>query len=503
MIAKIKIYTLLIVAPLVCFSCLDKYPDDSILAEDALNTVDEIDQASYGLYSGFKSGALYSGYLALLPDIQADLVYAVNGYSNTYGNIWRWDILSTNEEVESVYAALYGIIARANFLLDKAEALLPKLIEDSDINVVELCQGEAYMARAIAYSELIKLFCKSYESDEDAKNELGVVLIHHYDSDEPVKRSSLYDSYQMVLDDLDKAAELLYVGDYDGVLYDYTYFCEFAAYALRSRVALYMKDYDAAIEYATKVIDSGYYFLTNANDYSYSSYYDDYQYMWATGHSTETIWKIGFTTTSYGGALGTVFFNYDYVAFYPDYVPAYWFIDSFTTYDDRPNSLFSYQTTGYSHQLYWPLLAKYYGESDFWDYGIACMVQPKVFRLSEQYLIRAEAYTQQGNLSKAAEDITTMRKARYYSGYSTSFTSQDDAMDVIESERVKELYMEGFRLQDLKRWHKGFKREPQEESLSNGSSLEIQAEDPLFVWPIPSHELESPGADIEPNESNK
>ena len=68
---------------------------------------------------------------------------------------------------------------------------------------------------------------------------------------------------------------------------------------------------------------------------------------------------------------------------------------------------------------------------------------------------------------------------------------------------MKELYMEGFRLMDLKRWHKGFERKPQSQSLTNGSSLKVEKDAPLFVWPIPQHELESPGADIEPNESNK
>jgi hypothetical protein len=79
----------------------------------------------------------------------------------------------------------------------------------------------------------------------------------------------------------------------------------------------------------------------------------------------------------------------------------------------------------------------------------------------------------------------------------------DNAMEIIEQERVKELYMEGFRLQDLKRWGKGFERTPQDQSLANGSSLKVAADNPLFVWPIPQHELESPGADIEPNKSNK
>ena len=31
----------------------------------------------------------------------------------------------------------------------------------------------------------------------------------------------------------------------------------------------------------------------------------------------------------------------------------------------------------------------------------------------------------------------------------------------------------------------------------------VLSDNPLFVWPIPQHEIESPGADIEPNESNR
>ena len=128
---------------------------------------------------------------------------------------------------------------------------------------------------------------------------------------------------------------------------------------------------------------------------------------------------------------------------------------------------------------------------------------PKVFRLSEQYLIRAEAYVQQGDYNNAGKDITRLREKRYSSyGGSTSMTA-DNAMEIIEQERVKELYMEGFRLHDLKRWHKGFEREPQEQSLSNGSSLKVAADDPRFVWPIPQHELDAPGSEIAPNESNK
>jgi len=503
------LYTFLLTVAISVSSCLDKYPEDAILADKAITTIDEADQAVVGIYSSFLSGALYSGYLTLLPDIQTDLVYAVNGYTNTYGDIWRWnDILATNSQIESVYAALYTVIGRCNFLLDNAEVMRKTMTDDDAIDRLDIYCGEAYFARALAYSELIKQFCKSYEGDAEAKNELGVVLRTRYYSDEPIKRASLYDSYQQVLSDLELAEEALSLGDdydiaVDGYMYNSTYFNEFTVCALRARIALYMKKYDEAIEYATRVIDSGHYFLSSATQL-YDSQYSYYQYMWTSDNSTEVIWKIGFTPTSYGGALGRVFFNYDYSSMKPDYVPAQWVLSLYDSNDLRYSTFFQTFTTGHTHGLTWPLLAKYWGNEGLYNEAQLLHVSmPKVFRLSEQYLIRAEAYVQTGDYSKAGKDITTLRKARYSSYGGSTALSKDNAMTIVEEERVKELYMEGFRLMDLKRWHKGFERTPQEQSLENGSSLVVEKDDPLFVWPIPQHEIESPGADIEPNESNK
>lgn len=506
---KNLLYTFLLALALSVSSCLDKYPENAILADDAITTIDEADQAVIGIYSSFLSGALYSGYLTLLPDIQTDLVYAVNGYTNTYGDIWRWnDILATNSQIESVYAALYTVIGRCNFLLDNAENMRKKMTDDDALDRLDVYCGEAYFARALAYSELIKQFCKAYESDADAQNELGVVLRTHYYSDEPIKRASLYDSYQQVLSDLEHAEKALALGDdydiaVDGYMYNSTYFNEYTVCALRARIALYMKKYDEAIKYSTNVIDSGHYFLSSATQL-YDSQYSYYQYMWTSDNSTEVIWKIGFTSTSYGGALGQVFFNYDYNSMKPDYVPAQWVLSLYDSNDLRYSTFFQTFTTGHTHGLTWPLLAKYWGNEGLYNEAQLLHVSmPKVFRLSEQYLIRAEAYVMNEDFAKAGKDITTLRKARYSTYGTSTAISKDNAMKIVEEERVKELFMEGFRLMDLKRWHKGFERTPQEQSLENGSSLVVEKDDPLFVWPIPQHEIESPGAEIEPNESNK
>ena len=95
-----------------------------------------------------------------------------------------------------------------------------------------------------------------------------------------------------------------------------------------------------------------------------------------------------------------------------------------------------------------------------------------------------------------------MRTKRFANGAGAITVGANNWQETISQERVRELYMEGFRLNDLKRWHMGFERKPQSCTLPEGSSLKIEADDPRFVWPIPRHELESPGAEIEPNESN-
>ena len=318
------------------------------------------------------------------------------------------------------------------------------------------------------------------------------------------KRATLKESYEFVLKDLDKATEYLKVDeDEKGDLYDNIFFCEYACHALRARVSLYMHRWDDAIKYASKVINSKRYVLASCTQKIGSTSY--YQYQWTAGKSTEGIWKVGFTINSFGGALGTVFSNYNFQTFRPDYVPAKWVINSYDNNDLRAPAIFATKVTGYEHALEWPLLTKYFGDEEFRRNNILHVHQPTVLRLSEQYLIRAEAYAMNEEYTKAGKDITTLRTARYSSYGGNTALSKSNAMDVIEAERVKELYMEGFRLNDLKRWHKGFARKVSDQPAANfvQSSLKVEKDDPLFVWPIPQHELEAPGSEIEPNESNK
>ena len=480
-------------------ACLEKYPGDFILEGDSMETLNDAEQLLTGIYTAYMSGALYSGYLTLCPDIQADLVYAVQGNSNQYGTLWQWDIRSTNSEIEAVYGSLYTIIGRCNFYLDQVEALRATLTDDEEIQYLDYYTGEVHCARALAYSELIKCFCKAYDP-ATAEDELGVVLADTYFGAKPSKRASLYDSYQFVLDDLKKAEELL---DDENNGFDSPYFTNAAAHAIHARVALYMQDWDTAISESTILIDSDAFALASARS-QVSTTQSFLDYLWTNDTSYENIWRIGYTSTSYGAPQGSVFLNFtnDYYYYYPDYVPAQWALDLYGAGDMRYNAYFAQLQTGYTHQLTWPLLVKYYGNESLMANLIYHVNMPKPLRLAEQYLIRAEAYCNQGNYPKGSADLTTLRQSRYSNGGNITVNASS-WQQTISDERVRELFMEGFRLNDLKRWNKGFKRTPQSQTQAEGSSIEIKAGDPLFVWPIPKHELASPGSQIQPNESNR
>ena len=480
-------------------SCLEKLPGDYILEEDAMKSFEDAEQVLTGIYTAYMSSALYSGYLTICPDIQADFVYAVQGNTNTFGNLWQWDIRSTNAEVEAVYAALYRVVGRCNFYLDQVGELRESLTDDDTIKYLDYYTGEVYCARALAYSELIKCFCKAYDP-ATANDELGVVLADTYFGDKPQQRASLYDSYQFVLSDLDKAEQML---DEENDYFDAAYFTQAAAHAIHARVALYMQDWDAAIKESTILIESDDFALATARSYvtSTQTFLD---YLWTNDTSYENIWRIGYTETSYGGAQGSVFLNFttDYTYYYPDYVPAQWVLDLYGSGDMRYDAYFAQAQTGYSHQLTWPLLKKYFGNESLMAKMIYHVNMPKPLRLAEQYLIRAEAYCNKGSYSAASADLSALRQTRYSSGGNITVT-EANWLETISDERVRELYMEGFRLHDLKRWGKGFERTPQSQTQSEGSSLKIEAGDPLFVWPIPNHEIVSPGSQIQPNESNR
>ena len=72
-----------------------------------------------------------------MPDIQTDLVYAVKGYTNIIGDVWRNEILAINKQVEYVYGGLYTVIGRCNFVLDNIAAVEANTSDDEQLDKLD------------------------------------------------------------------------------------------------------------------------------------------------------------------------------------------------------------------------------------------------------------------------------------------------------------------------------------------------------------------------------
>ena len=137
MLRNIKFRLSALAVLLLATSCLDKYPESAIPEKDAMKTFADAEQTLTGIYATFKSSSLFSGRLTLLPDIQADLVYAVEGNSNQFGNFWRWDVRPTDLDLEGVYADLYTVISRCNFFLERIDEVMRNEISDDNLEELE------------------------------------------------------------------------------------------------------------------------------------------------------------------------------------------------------------------------------------------------------------------------------------------------------------------------------------------------------------------------------
>jgi starch-binding outer membrane protein, SusD/RagB family len=116
-------------------------------------------------------------------------------------------------------------------------------------------------------------------------------------------------------------------------------------------------------------------------------------------------------------------------------------------------------------------------------------VDMPLFRLSEMYLIYAEAVLRggQGSDASALGYINAIR-TRAYKGTSGNINSSDLTLDFILEERARELYWEGFRRTDLIRYNKfteGTYLWPWKGGVGSGTGVSANRK----LYPIPSRDI--------------
>ena len=471
-------------------SCnMDLFPPDTIGQDNAITTVSDVEALQTGMNVHLRSIA--SGGFITYADVQTDQFHATTTYGNNGGTVYRWTFTAEESMFNSVFLSGYYVISNANFFLNKIENIdVATLGEDAD-RVVNATKGLAFFNRAYAMNMLAERFCPAYVDDETAKNSLGLSIVRTYSpTSDPTSypgRSDLYTTYQAILEDIDSAAVYITTTgtpDSPQVTAD-------AIKGLRTRVLLNMFKYEEAAELASELI--------GLNRYNLISDADEYASMWVNDDGRESIMQ--FTASMTNNELpASNSFNYlmfdkatgQYTSYY---LPESGILSLYDkTNDIRYGAYFGDYTVSINGSRDVVACHKYMGNPSLYNpSGNSNYInKPKLFRIAEMYLIAAEGYAMSGNEGLANQYLNDLRSKRI-TGYSTQTYSGEELINEIRVERLKELFAEGFRLNDLKRWNMQMARTaPQNaQCVDQGSDLVIPAGDHWFVWAIPQAEIDA------------
>jgi len=367
--------------------------------------------------------------------------------------IWAPDLFGSLSQIDD-WNKPYEQIFLCNNVIEIGESLT--VPSDADLQKVI---GWAYFGRAYAYYTLVTYFAKGYDQSA-ASTDLGVPLKLSPAVTQTVKRSNVEDTYNQIVKDALRSAELLQTNIVEDRKNRPS---KAAAYAFLARVYLSMRKYDAAEEYADKCLLI-YSKLTNYNTLpirTTSSF---------TINSEETIYfesnEGGQNDQVYGttGALYTI---------NPDF---------FNLYDSSDLRL----------QIYF---SKNANGNNAWK-GVNNSSRRPFTGLAtdEIYLIKAECLARRGVKEEALGVLNSMVQTRYKTGtfQNITATTASEALDKILLERKKALIWRGLRWSDLKRLNLEGRNIVLSRSMG-GVTYTLQPNSPLYIEPIPPLEVNLTG----------
>ncbi len=446
-----------------CKKLIDPVPEYSLDGSRPFENIDQAEFATTGMYGALRSAQLYSSTnealsaFAALPDIMSDNLVETFESLGNQRTFSEWTYSSDNSSIYSMWVASYQVIARANILLKDID----KFSSTSPLAVNRM-KGQALALRAQMHFDLLRYFAGSYRRNSDT---LAVPYITSYDVKAKPRRNSVKECYDLILGDLAQAKVLL--GNIDKPLNagaSTGLIDRNAVNAMLARVNFYAGQWGEAITVANEVIASKP--LATAGSFAG---------IWTDQSTSEVLWSVQFTSAAEGTPYGGVYFTPRRTNIYR---PAPELLALYNTTNDIRNATYFANTGGRV------IVSKHNGTS---SNGV---VNWKVYRTGEMYLIRSEASYRLGNEGAALADLNALRTARI-----TGFTPGSEAgvalFNAIQTERRKELAFEGHRFFDLKRLGRlPITRTACGAAGNSPSSIcTLPSNSRAWVFPIPANEI--------------
>jgi len=440
------IYNIAIAAGVVlgmssCEGFLDKVPTDSVVAESAMVTMADAKVAANGLYTDLKYYNMYGTYMICLGDMRGDNLYPreLNGSFNSF-YIHNFSASQTN--YFGLWQNYYNIIMKASTFIANVNSI--PVENSSDEAVRDDLMGQAYAVRALCYFDLARLYGYPYLKDNGAS--LGAVILDHSNekqgivSPEEAKemtRGTVAETYAQAMSDIQVALGVLSKSKNTG------HFNYWAAKMLQGKMALYKGDYQLAFSANQEVVEQYPYKMVDN---------EDYIAYWSEEGNDESV--LEFLVSPDGDIDGDGGFNTIYHSMWFEstnagrsVIPTKKWMDLFS---ETPNDVRAQFITendpdasGVNEECFW--LKKFTGNKA-WEALTFRQNNPRIFRVTDAYLMAAEAALKTGNQSVADEYLNAVRQRADVTAEAVAATEE-----LIMLERHKEFIGEGHRFFDVMR----------------------------------------------------
>jgi hypothetical protein len=454
---KISLFSLLLAASVVgCKKQLDIIPTNIFEESITFKTVTDLEQGVLGIYTAWNGENTMINNAVLSDETKL---------SNENRGQWqfehKWQYSSGTESFN--FFGFYTMINRANKVLQAAAGVAP--FDAAEQTKKDQLIAEATALRAAAHFELLQRFGPvGYDP-----NGLGITYVNTVltPNDKPA-RGTVAQSLVGIEADLATArASSLANAPQLTANYGNIRISKAFVAGLQARVALYKRDWAAASTAATDAITlSGKTLATGAT----------FTGIWTDAAATTTEPEVFLRLRRTGTGVGTLWQDTNGDVFFE---PSDKLKQQYNrTTDIRFNAYFTINPTAQDTALVNKFFTSSRGPK---------IVDVKLMRVAEMYLIRAEAKAELNDLAGASADINTLRAARIAGYAPITFTDKATAVSEILNERFKELAFEGFRYFDLKR--RGLPVARLGSDVTSSQWQNLPANDFRMVLPIPSSEV--------------
>lgn len=427
-------------------SCdLDIPPSDSLTGDqmsESPNGLKDIINGCYAVLKDFQEGQSSNSwylrqYFQFSDFSSDDLVYG-HETSDNLNMIFRYEERDPGlENITTYWINNYKIIYSANVALDIVNRKDPS-------SEADYIKGEALFLKAFAMHNLVRLYAKPYSAPNASTP--GIIIRENNIDTENKARVTVGETYDYILQCLTEAESLMQ--DAESSRSESKGFASLGAVqALLSRVYLYMGDNQKCIEYSTKVIESGNYSLETPQ--SYPTYFRNAK------EGDETIWCVIMISADnkYSSSIASMIMAGEGCWAEEGYSRS--LLEDMGSGTDLVNydSRFSYVEPSIQKNG----LTLYPCSKFSWQDGEITSISPVMFRLSEMYLNRAEAYAKNNQTDKALADVNEIRSHRIDAPnldefmYTTADLSNISILDLVLKEKRVEFSFEAHRFFDLMR----------------------------------------------------